>query len=89
MPERMTWDQVVLIPLRNGKPVSLKEIYAGVEDELKGKGDYINPQLYGSDGRWGDRPNFTHIVRSTLSSLKKCGMVEHYRERQNRRVSHN
>ena len=77
MPARMTWDQVVLIPLRNRKPVSLKLIYAGIEDGLKGKGDYINPQLYGSDGKRGGRPDYTHSVRSTMSSLKKRGLVEH------------
>jgi len=75
MPERMTWDQVVLVLLGSGKPVSLKEIYVGIEDSLKG-GGYINPKLFDVDGRWGDRPDYTHIVRSTMSSLKKRGLVE-------------
>ena len=75
MPERMTWDQVVLVPLGSGKPVSLKEIYADIEAGLKG-GGYINPKSFGVDGRWGDRPDYTNIIRSTMSSLKKRGMVE-------------
>ena len=75
MPERMTWDQVVLVPLRSGKPVSLKEIYAGIEAGLK-SGDFINPKLFSVDGRWGDRKDYTNIVRSMMSSLKKRGIVE-------------
>jgi len=71
---REPWDFWVLGALRDGKPAHLKDIYVAVE-ALKG-GGYINPQLYGVDGRWGDRPDYTHIVRSTMSSLKKRGMVE-------------
>ncbi len=74
MSKREPWDFWVLGALRDGKPAHLKGVYAGVE-ALKG-GDYINPQLYGVDGRRGDRPNYTHVVRSTMSSLKKRGLVE-------------
>ncbi len=42
MPERMTWEQVVLISLRNGYKMSLQEIYAGI-DALEG--GYINPKI--------------------------------------------
>ncbi len=74
MPERMTWEQVVLISLRNGYKMSLQEIYAGI-DALEG--GYINPKLRKVDGRWGYvRPDYTHVVRSTMSSLKKRGLVE-------------
>ena len=74
MSKREPWDFWVLGALRDGKPAHLKGIYDAVE-ALK-NGGYINPQLYGVDGRWGDRPDYTHIVRSTMSSLKKRGMVE-------------
>jgi len=74
MSKREPWDFWVLSSLRDGKPAHLKDIYAAVE-ALK-DGGYINPQLYGVDGRWGDRPDYTHIVRSTMNSLKKRGMVE-------------
>jgi hypothetical protein len=76
MSEREPWDFWVLSPLRDGKPAHLKDIYAAIEG-LKKDGGYIPPQLYGVDGRWGDRPDYTHIVRSTMSSLKKRGLVEH------------
>ncbi len=74
MSKREPWDFWVLGALRDGKPAHLKGIYAAVE-VLKDDG-YINAQLYGVDGRWGDRPDYTHIVRSTTSSLKKRGLVE-------------
>ena len=74
MNKREPWDFWVLGALRDGKPAHLKGIYDAVE-ALK-NGGYINPQLYGVDGRWGDRPDYTHIVRSTMSSLKKRGLVE-------------
>jgi hypothetical protein len=73
MSKREPWDFWVLAALRNG-PMRLKDIYALIEN-LPREG-YINPPLYGVDGRWGDRPDYTHIVRSTMSSLKKRGMVE-------------
>jgi hypothetical protein len=74
MNKREPWDFWVLEALRDGRPAHLKGIYAAIE-ALK-DGGYINPQLYGVDGRWGDRPDYTHIVRSTMSSLKKRGLVE-------------
>ncbi len=74
MSKREVWDFWVLGALRDGKPAHLKGIYAALEP-LK-DGGYINPQLYRVDGRWGDRPNYTHVVRSTMSSLKKRGLVE-------------
>ena len=73
MSKREPWDFWVLGALRDGKPAHLKGIYAAIE-ALK-DGGYINPQLYGVDGRWGDRPDYTHIVRSTMSSLKKRCLV--------------
>ena len=72
------WDFWVLGALRDGRPAHLKGIYAAIE-ALK-DGAYINPQLYGVDGRWGDRPDYTHIVRSTMSSLRKRGLVERPRK---------
>jgi hypothetical protein len=75
MSKREPWDFWVLEALKGGKPAHLKDIYAAIE-ALKGEG-YINPQLYGVDGRWGDdRPDYTHVVRSTMSDLKKRGMVD-------------
>ena len=74
MSKREPWDFWVLAALRDGKPADLKSIYAAIKD-LPREG-YINPQLYGVDGRWGDRPDYTHIVRSTMSSLKKQDLVE-------------
>jgi len=52
----------------------LKEVYTFIE-AFKGEG-YINPLLYSQDGRWGQRPDYTHVVRSTMSSLKNRGLVE-------------
>ena len=74
MNKREPWDFWVLGALRDGRPAHLKGIYAAIES-LRG-GGYIKPQSYKVDGRWGDRPNYTHVVRSTMSSLKKRGMVE-------------
>ena len=74
MSKRDPWDFWVLGALRDGRPAHLKGIYTAIE-ALK-DGGYINPHLYGVDGRWGDRPDYTHIVRSTMSSLKKRGLVE-------------
>jgi len=75
MSKREPWDFWVLEALRDGKPAHLKGIYTAIQ-ALK-DGGYINPQLYGVDGRWGDRPNYTHVVRSTMNSLRKRDMVEH------------
>jgi len=74
MSKREPWDFWVLEALRDGKPANLKSIYSAIQ-ALK-DGGYINPQLYGADGRWGDRPNYTHVVRSTMSSLKEQRLVE-------------
>jgi len=74
MSKREPWDFWVLAALRDGAPAHLKAIYAAIET-LK-DGGYISPQSYRVDGRWGDRPNYTHVVRSTMSSLKKRGLVE-------------
>ena len=76
MPDRIKWDYVILGALRDGELMFLKGIYALIDDQLKG--GYINPQLFKVDGRWGDdRPGYTHVVRSTTSSLVKSGLVEH------------
>lgn len=68
------WIFWVLAALRDGRPTDLESIYAVIET-LKG-GGYINPSLYGVDGRWGGRPDYTHTVRSTMNILKKRGLVE-------------
>ncbi|MBC8511432.1 MAG: hypothetical protein H8D32_00430 [Dehalococcoidia bacterium] len=76
MADKLAWDFVVLHPLRDGNPTHLKTIYAAIGEGLK-EGGYINPKLFKVDGRWGDdRPDYTHVVRSTMSSLKKRGLVE-------------
>ncbi len=75
MGKRELWDFWVLGALRDGKPTQLKAIYTAIE-ALK-DGGYINRQSYRTNGRWGERPDYTHIVRSTMSSLKARGMVEH------------
>ena len=75
MSKREPWDFWILEALRDGKPAHLKSIYTAIQ-ALK-DGGYINPQLYGVDGRWGDRPNYTHVIRSTMNSLRKRDMVEH------------
>ena len=75
MSTRLFWDYVVLGALRDGEPMNLKDIYALINEDLKGGS--INPQLFNVDFRWGDRPKYTHVVRSTISSLRKRGMVEH------------
>ncbi len=75
MSKEEPWDFWVLGALRGGKPAYLKDIYAAIES-LRGSG-YIKPQSYRVDGRWGDRPNYTHVIRSTMSSLRKRDMVEH------------
>ncbi|MBM2831832.1 MAG: hypothetical protein HW414_884 [Dehalococcoidia bacterium] len=75
MADKLAWDFVVLHPLRDGNPTHLKTIYTAIGEGLK-EGGYINPKVFKVDGRWGDRPNYTHVVRSTMSSLKKRGMVE-------------
>ena len=74
MSKREPWNFWVLGALRDGRPTHVQSIYADIET-LKGSG-YIDPSLYGKDGKWGDRPDYTHIVRSTLNILKKRGLVE-------------
>ena len=69
------WDFVVLQPLSHGKPMHLKSIYAAIGERRRKGG--IKEQLFKVDGRWGDRQNYTHRVRSTMNSSKKRGMVEH------------
>lgn len=76
MSEREPWDFWVLGALRDGRLTKLKSVYAAIET-LKG-GNYINPSLYGVDGKWGDRKDYTHTVRSTMSSLRKRGFVERH-----------
>jgi len=77
MSEKLAWDWdfVVLQPLSHGKPMHLKNIYAAIDDR-QGKGG-INEKLFKVDGRWGDRRDYTHSVRSTMTSLRKRVMVEH------------
>ena len=70
------WDFVVLQPLSDGKPMHLKDIYAAIE-ERRGKGG-INEKLFKVDGRWGkSRPDYTHVVRSTMSHAVTKDWVEH------------
>ncbi len=77
MINKIPWDFIVLHPLRDGNPTHLKTIYAAIGEGLK-EGGYINPKLFKVDGRWGyDRPDYTHIVRSTMSSWGKQGLVKH------------
>jgi chromosome condensin MukBEF MukE localization factor len=75
MSTRVFWDYVVLQALSDEESMDLKDIYALIDKDLKDGS--INPQLFNVDLRWGDRPKYTHVVRSTMSSLRKRGMVEH------------
>ncbi len=72
---RTMWDFVTLWPLRDGEVHHLSDIYDAIDKGLRDGS--INPQLFNEDFRWGDRPKYTHVVRSTMSSLRKRGMVEH------------
>jgi hypothetical protein len=75
---KLAWDFVVLFPLSDGKPMHLKGVYAFIEEQRRHGG--VMERLFGVDGRWGeDRPDYAHTVRSTMSSLKKRGMVKHLR----------
>ena len=74
MSKREPWDFWVLGAPGDGRPAHLKGVYAAIE-ALRDSG-YVNPQLYRADGRSGDRPDYTHIVRSTMNSLNKRGLVE-------------
>lgn len=75
MVERLPWDYVVLQPLSDGKPSALKSIYNAVNVELRDGS--IRLKLFNSSGKWGDRPDYTHEIRSTMSSLRKREMVKH------------
>ena len=75
MSTRVFWDYVVLQALSDEESMNLKDIYDLIDGELKDGS--INPQLFNVDLRWGDRPKYTHVVRSTMSSLRMRGMVEH------------
>ena len=75
MPIRLTWDFVVLWALSDGESHHLSEIYDVIDKTLRDGS--INAQLFNVDFRWGDRPKYTHVVRSTMSNLRKRGMVEH------------
>lgn len=76
MNKQLPWDFIILAHLKSGKPIHVKEIYAEINAQGR-DAFYIKPELYSVDGRWGDRPDYTNIVRSTVSNLKKRGMVEH------------
>jgi hypothetical protein len=73
---KLHWDFVVLHPLRNGNPTHLKTIYSSIGEGLR-QGGYINPKLFNVDGRWGDRNDYTHVVRTVIYVLTKKKMVEH------------
>ena len=75
MNKQLPWDFIVLVHLGGGEPVHVKEIYTEINEQGK-EAFYIKPELFKVDGRWGDRKDYTNIVRSTMSSLKKRGMVE-------------
>ena len=75
MNEHEPWNFWVLGALRAARPTRLKDVYVDI-DGLRGTGG-INLQSFKVDGRWGPRPNYTHIVRSTMSILKRRGLVEH------------
>ncbi len=75
MPIRLVWDFVVLWALHDGEAHHLSEIYDDIDKALRDGS--INPQLFNVDFIWGDRPKYTHTVRSTMSSLRKRGMIEH------------
>jgi len=72
---KLTWDFVVLHPLSDGKPKHIKSIYLYIEEQRQHGG--VIEKLFEVDGRWGDRPDYTNVVRGIISSLKKRGMVEH------------
>jgi hypothetical protein len=72
---KMTWDQVILIPLRDGRPHALKEIYSSIEAGLRG--GYITMELFSVNPRYGNRPNYTHAVRAGMKSLEKRELVQH------------
>ena len=73
---KLHWDFVVLHPLRDGNPIHLKTIYSAIGEGLK-QGGYVNPKLFNVDGRWGDRQDYTHVVRTVIYILTKKKMVEH------------
>jgi hypothetical protein len=66
----------ILKQLDNGKPVHIRAVYAEIDSQGKSV-LYIKPELFKVDGRRGPRKDYTHIVRSGLSSLNKRGKVEH------------
>jgi DNA-binding transcriptional regulator PaaX len=73
------WDFVVLQPLSlqvlSDGEMHLKSIYAAIEEEGRLVG--IKEHLFKTCGRYGDRPDYTHVVRSKMHNLKNQGMVEH------------
>ena len=75
MSKKEPWDFWVLASLRGGKPTLLKDLYSAIEILKDGK--YINPSLYRVDGRWGNRKDCAHVVRSTISHAAAKGWVEH------------
>ncbi len=79
MSMRERWDFLVLHALRNGQPVHLRMIYEDIAElpRIEGMENAVNPASYHVDPAYGDRPRYTHSVRSTISKLLKRGMVEH------------
>jgi hypothetical protein len=67
------WDYVILSPLSQGEK-DLSEIYDVIDEVLRDGS--INRRLFDIEPRWGARPKYFHTVRSTMSSLRKRGMVE-------------
>jgi hypothetical protein len=61
------WDYLVLQTLSDGKSANLKMIYAAVAElpHINGMEHAVNPRLYGVNIIYGNRPKYTHIIRST------------------------
>jgi len=77
----MPWGWLILAILSDGQ-ASLERIYCSIEethDDIKaGEGTLVvNPSLFEEDPKYGNRPKYTHAVRSYLSKFKKAGWVEH------------
>ncbi len=73
---RVLWDYAILGALSDGKVQHLSEIYYAIDQTAMDGTPIINPQLFNIEPRWGAHPKFYHTVRSTMSSLRRRGMVE-------------
>lgn len=75
----MPWEWL-LLSIITQRPLSLTSIYKDIEEQYKDTKaesgfNIIAPRLFEVDGRWGERPDYQHTVRSFLTGMVRNGLA--------------